>query len=187
MIIAVTALHIACSSLTVRFDYDQEQDFSRYTSFAFYPIPEEIGADSSPLVIDRVKAAVIRELEAKGFSQTGTDPDLLIAIHTESRDKFSITSWGYHYAPYDTYWRGYGYWYGGGIDVHRYEEGTLVLDIVRADEDEMIWRGAASRALPATSTPEEIDDLVDRAVTGILENFPPPKKIGTRKPGSIPR
>lgn len=177
IVIAVSVLFLmSCSPLTVRFDYDQKRDFSRFTSFDFYSIPKEIGADSSPLVINRIKASVTRELESKGYSRSGTAPDLLVAIHTESRDRFNITHWGYHYAPYDDYLRGYGYWSGGGIDVHQYEEGTLILDFVQADEDEMIWRGAASRALPPRSTPEDLDRLVDLAVTGILENFPPPRK-----------
>jgi hypothetical protein len=174
VITVVIVFFINCSSYTVRFDYDQEQDFSMFKSFDFYPIPKEIGADSNPMVVNRIKEAVIRELEPKGFSQADTDPDLFIAIHTESKDKFNITHWGYHYAPYDYYWRGYGYWYGGGIDVHPYEEGTLILDFVRADEEEMIWRGEASRALPSRSTPEEVDRLVNQAVARILENFPPP-------------
>jgi hypothetical protein len=165
-----------CSSTSVRFDYDRQQDFSRFKTFDFYPIPKEIGPDANPLVVKRIKDAVIRELAHKGFAQAETNPDLLIAIHTESQDRFNVTDWGYHYAPYDYYWRDYGYWYDGGIDVHQYEEGTLTLDFVSVDNDEMVWRGVASRALPYQSTSEQIDKLVKQAVSKILENFPPPKK-----------
>lgn len=165
-----------CSSTSVRFDYDRQQDFSQFKTFDFYPIPKEIGPDINPLVVKRVQDAVIRELAHKGLSQTDVDPDLRIAIHTESKDKFNVTNWGYHYAPYDYYWRGYGYWYGGGVDVQQYEEGTLMLDFVRADEDEMVWRGVASRALPSQSTPEQTDALVKLVVSEILVNFPPQKK-----------
>jgi hypothetical protein len=116
--------------------------------------------------------AVTRELEAKGLVPDSEAPDLQIAIHTERRDQFSIIDWGYHYAPYDAYHRGDRYWYGSGIDVLEYEEGSLILDVVRADEDELIWRGVYSEALPLNMTSDKITKLVDQAVARILANFP---------------
>lgn len=166
---------VGCSSYTVMFDYDRQEDFSQYRSFDFLPAPSDVRPESSNLVLNRVTAAVTRELEAKGLKQSSSSPDILIAIHTESQDKFNVTDWGYHYAPYDYYWRGDSYWSGGGIDVHQYEEGTLILDMVRADEKEMIWRGAASKALPYNPTPDKIDKIVNEAVSKILENYPPNK------------
>ena len=165
-----------CSSLTVMFDYDQQEDFSKYHSFDFLPLPQDIKQATSDLVIKRIIAATTRHMQAKGFEFTTNSPDLLIAIHTEAKDKFNVTNWGYHYAPYDIYWRGHGYWYGSGIDVQQYEEGTLILDLVRADENEMIWRGAASRALPLNPSPDKLDKIVNEAVAKILENFPPTKE-----------
>ena len=176
VIAAMIVLLVGCSSTSVRFDYDRQQDFSRFKTFDFYPIPKEIGPHTNPLVVKRVQDAVSRELAHKGIARNEINPDLRIAIHTESKDKFNVTQWGYHYAPYDYYWRGYGYWYGGGIDVQQYEEGTLILDFVRVDEDEMVWRGVATRALPPQSTAEQTDAMVKQAVSRILENFPPLKK-----------
>ena len=144
-------------------------------TFDFLPIPHDIQQQSNELVIRRVQTAVIRELAAKGLKHETGNPDMLIAIHTEAKDKFNVTDWGYRYAPYDYYWRGYGYWYGGGIDAYEYEEGTLILDMVRTDEKEMIWRGAASKALPYNLTPDKIDRIVNETVSKILENFPPIK------------
>ncbi|NOR14470.1 MAG: DUF4136 domain-containing protein [Candidatus Aminicenantes bacterium] len=173
LLMAMVLLMASCSSLTVMFDYDRQEDFSQYRSFDFLPLPKDIRQETSDLVIKRIFAATTRHLQAKGFEFTTSNPDLLIAIHVESKDKFNVTNWGYHYAPYDFYWRGHGYWHGGGIDVQQYEEGTLILDMVRADEKEMIWRGAASRALPLNPSPDKLDKIVNEAVAKILENFPP--------------
>jgi len=175
-LIALSALILVlagCSSYTVLFDYDRQEDFSQYRSFDFLPAPSDIRPETSSLVTNRIIAAVTRELEGKGLKQSANSPDILIAIHTESQEKFNVTDWGYHYAPYDYYWRGDSYWSGGGIDVHQYEEGTLILDMVRADEKEMIWRGAASRALPYNPNPDKIDKIINEAVEKILENYPP--------------
>ena len=64
-----------CSSTSVRFDYDRQQDFSRFKTFDFYPIPKEIGPDTNPLVIKRIQDAVIRELAHKGLSRSEDQPD----------------------------------------------------------------------------------------------------------------
>jgi hypothetical protein len=176
LLAALVMLTARCSSsLTVLYDYDRQEDFSQYHSFDFLPQPKDIQQETSDLVIKRIIASTTRQLEAKGLKLTKSKPDLLIAIHTEAKDKFNVTNWGYHYAPYDIYWRGYGYWHGGGIDVQQYEEGTLILDVIRADEKEMIWRGAASRALPQSPSPNKLDKIVNEAVAKILENFPPIK------------
>ncbi len=167
---------VNCSAYVAQFDYDRNEDFSAYTTYDFYPLPQAVSAEADSRVIQRVKEALTRELKAKGFSRSTEDPDLLIAIHTQTKEKINITNWGYTYAPYDYYWRGDDYWHGEGIDEYQYEEGSLMLDMVRADEDEMIWRGLYSRALPLKLTPEKIDKLVDHAVATILESFPPQQK-----------
>jgi hypothetical protein len=169
----LVVLVTGCSSYTVMFDYDRQEDFSQYQTFDFLPAPQAIQQETSDLVIKRIQRATIQELEAKGYTFSSDRPDLLIAIHTEAKDRFNVTDWGYHYAPYDYYWRGHGYWFGGGIDVYEYEEGTLILDMIRADEKEMIWRGAASQVLPYNPTADKIDKIVNEAVAKIMENFPP--------------
>lgn len=162
----------SCSSYDVRFDYDRQEDFSIFKTFDFMPIPEELRAESNDLIINRIKSAVTREMTAKGFQHSDSS-DLLVAIHTEDKDKFDVTEWGYHYAPYDYYWRDYGYWGGRNIDLIEYEEGTLTIDIIKADEREMIWRGAVTKALPARTSQDKIDQIINTAVKRILENFPP--------------
>jgi hypothetical protein len=159
------------------FDFDQHEDFSRYRSFGFYALPEELASEESSQHFDGLRSAVVRELQAKGFTwMEGEGADLLIAIHTEPRQKFNITLWGYHYAPYDYYWRNDEYWRGGGIDEHTYPRGTLILDFVRADEEELIWRGVRPDALPLGEEGAKLTKTLSRSVSEILKNFPPSKR-----------
>jgi hypothetical protein len=60
------------------------------------------------------------------------------------------------------------------VDVRQYEEGSLIIDIVDNAEDELVWRGVASKSLPSNPTPEKIDKIIDQVVTKAMENFPPP-------------
>lgn len=167
---------LSCSTHPrILFDYDQHEDFSRYRSFRFYSLPSQLASEEGARYFDALKSAVMRELQARGFTwvEDGAEKaDLLIAIHTEPRQKFSVTLWGYHYAPYDYYWRSDEYWKGGGIDEHAYPRGTLILDFIRADEEELIWRGVNPECLPAKGSGARLDDILNRAVSEILKTFP---------------
>ena len=59
------------------------------------------------------------------------------------------------------------------MDVHQYEEGTLILDFVDADAKELIWRGTATKALDSNPTPEKIEKNIGNVVAKILAKFPP--------------
>lgn len=164
-------VYTGCSSVNVRFDYERGVDFSKFKTFDFIDTPRDI--ETNELELKRIANAITKEMNSKGYTQSADNPDLLIAVHTYVKDKINVTNWGYSYADY--YW--YGYWgpgpYGRAT-VQQYEEGTLVIDIVDNAEDELIWRGAASRALPGRPTPEKLDQIIDEVITKTLANYPPP-------------
>ena len=70
---------------------------------------------------------------------------------------------------------GYGYSYYGGGPGHNgtgtpYTKGTLVIDILDAKTDELVWRGSAvNRMSDPTYDAKEINKVVEK----ILEEFPP--------------
>ena len=73
-------------------------------------------------------------------------PDFRVAVHFGSREKVQVTDWGYGYAPSRRY---YG---GGGVDVYTYTEGTLILDVVDATSEQLLWRGSATGAVSRSKT-----------------------------------
>jgi hypothetical protein len=170
LIVALISLSVSCSSITTQYDYERGEDFSRFKTFSFIPVPPELGKNQ--LVMKRIDQAIIKNLATKGLTQTDSNPDLLIAIHTDVKDKVNVTSYGYAYAPYYSF----GYWgpgIRGGTDVRQYEEGTLIIDMVDAQQKEMVWRGMASKALPSAPTPEKIDKIIDDVVSKIFNKYPP--------------
>lgn len=167
--LGVLLVFASCSSTRVRFDYERGVSFSQFRTFDFYEVPR--GVDADRLVLKRIDESIARELTAKGLTQTSDNPDLLVAVHTQSKDKINVTNWGYSFADY--YY--FGYWGMGPTQttVHQYEEGTLVIDLVDNADDELIWRGVASRALPSNPTTEAIDRIIDEVVSKTLANYPP--------------
>ena len=160
---------VSCSTTyNVKYDYDQQTNFSDLNTFDWMHVPEKASIDS--LVIQRVKNAVNAELKAKGLMMTSNNPDFLIAEHLGTEDKVQVTDWGYGYGH-----RGYGGggWGPGGVSTYQYEEGSLILDFVDAKSKKLIWRGVVKAEVQNADTPEKIDTLINDAVREILKKYPP--------------
>jgi len=168
------ALMSACSSsISYNYDWDRDEDLTKYSSYSWMAIPPPAPGDSqqarerNDLLDKRIRTAVNAQLEARGHKQDETSPSFLVVYHVGSEDKVSVTDWGYRYGPGP-----WGY-YGRDIDVRQYTQGTLVIDFIDASSTQLFWRGEASKAIDQNMTQEEIDQVINEAVTGILRNWPP--------------
>ena len=175
LICCLLIISVSCSSIKVHFDYDRKEDFSQFRTYNFIPLPDTLSTEVNSMAVRRIEEAIALALGDKGFNRTEVGPDFLVAIHLESKDKFDVQNWGYTYAPYDLYYRGAGYWGTGGISVHKYQQGTLIIDVVKTADKELVWRGVGTKALSPNPTPTTIDRNVNQVVSKILGNFPPKK------------
>lgn len=91
-----------------------------------------------------------RDLEAKGLTSKTDKPDLLIWIG------YGLNSPGYGY----DYGCGYGY---------RYELRILTLNVSRANDNVLIWRGMATGSIRTDAASADLKKTVE----GIMVNFPP--------------
>ena len=185
MILSALLWLSGCSTLTVSYDYNQKVDFSKFKTYDWIPFPKDMPASE----LDRARfiAAVEKNLKSKGITQNSSNPDFLIATHFGTESKIDITNWGYTYAP-NTYYTGHGYghhgygydYYGGGytttggVSIYEYEQGTLILDFVKTDSKQLIWRATAKAVISPASTPEKQTEKINNAVKEILSSFPPP-------------
>ena len=162
--------------MKVQFDYVKDGNFSQLSTFDFMTVRFRMDDQANKKqLFEEIKKAVTTQMQEKGFKKTSENPDLLIAIHGyRTGTAEGITDLGYRYATYTRYWRGDKYW-GDGTSIEQFDfrEGILVIDFVEAKSNEMIWRGAATRALPPQPETEKIKIIAMEAVTKILQNFPP--------------
>lgn len=185
MTTAIVSLWLAgCSSLSVNYDYNQQVDFTNYKTYDWLPFPKDLEADE--LNRTRFITAVENNLASKGITQNASKPDFEIATHFGKETKIDITNWGYGYAP-NSFYSGYGYRYPGrygyapgyattgGVSTYEYEQGTLILDFVDANTDQLIWRATAKAIVSPASTPEKQTKKINDAVKEILAGFPPEK------------
>lgn len=176
-----------CSSMQVSWDYDADADFSGLHTYNWLPAPKVKSGDPkvqyNSLLESRVKTAVEEQLSQKEFERVEDAPDFLVTYHAAVNDKVSVTylndlygygsSWstGYHYRRHVG-----GYTARSSeVLVSEYQLGTLIIDIVRADSKQLIWRGSASDEVQPDNSPEVRVKRIREAVQKILEQFPPPK------------
>ncbi|HEU0152926.1 MAG TPA: DUF4136 domain-containing protein [Arenimonas sp.] len=156
-------------------DADPSADFGNYRSFAFYsPLAVETDDYSTPSS-SRMKAAVRRELESRGYVYDEASPDLMVNINAyvdERTDVYSTpqveTALYYSYRA-----RSYvavPYW-TNRTDVYRYTEGTLNVDLVDAREKALVWEGVAVGRMSRLK-PAERAARIDSTIAEIFAEYP---------------
>lgn len=169
--VALLALAAAgCATMNVNSYVDRDVDFMRYRTFDWGPADElptgDPRLDKNPLFQDYMQGAVERQLAAKGLTRpaSGT-PDLLIHYHANISRRIDVNRVD----------RDRGYCYDGNCQVRvvDFEAGTLVLDMVDARTDRVIWRGWAQHSVAdMLDDPDTMADKVNEAVGRMLERLP---------------
>lgn len=162
----------SCSSLRITSDYDAEVDFSKYRTFAFSK--KEIDkADASDLDKKRILKAIERELLAKGFTKSNT-PDILIGIFTKSQQQVNVNNMGWGWGL--GWGWGWNPWMFGGmnnnININQVTEGTLFIDFIDRESDQLVWQGIGRGALRLQSMKQKTE-RIQQFVKGILSRYPP--------------
>jgi len=60
--------------------------------------------------------------------------------------------------------------------AREYEVGTLIIDIVDRESNQLVWRGAKEGRLKKNQSPEKREASINKTVSEILSNFPPQKQ-----------
>ena len=170
-IIAVTLPALGCATtMTVSSHAERGLDFSAYRSFDWGPadaLPTgDPRLDQNPFFKDHVQGAVQQQLAARGveLSSSGT-PDLLIHYHANIRRRIDVNRVD----------RTYGYCSAGDCpaETNEFEAGTLVLDIIDARTNRLIWRGWAQNSVEdMLDDPDRMARTIDAAVRRMLERLP---------------
>ena len=135
-------------------------------SFSWLPAP----GDAASLTEQRVKAATIQQLQAKGYTEVADRPDCRITYHFASSEqrKKSGPSVGVGAG-------GGSGGIGGGIGISlpigrkNTQAGTLTLDVIDAARNAQVWSGAVDTETAAAELTEaEAKDIVQK----VLAEYP---------------
>lgn len=162
------AILSSCSSVKVVSDYDTQVDFSTYKTFAFYKKGID-KASVSDLDKKRIMRAIENELNKKGLVKS-VNPDMLVSIFTKSREKVNVTdnNFGFGFG-----W-GYNPWFFGNsnFNINQYTEGTLFIDFIDKNNNELIWQGIGSGAMKMSNIDKK-EERIKEFVSKIISAYPP--------------
>ena len=166
---ALPLLFMVGCDVSTQVDYDKDADFSAIQSYAW------VGREHpeiSDLDHRRILSTVDANLAKKGLKKVESDPDVYLTYFADDEQQTVV----------NTTHHGYGYgagWYrGGGMGmssstshVSNYTKGTLVIDIYKAKEKELIWRGAVTGTV--SEDPKKNVQKYTKGLAKLFEKYPP--------------
>lgn len=163
----LSATLAGCATMTVSSHIERGVDFSEYVTYDWgardnFPVGDP-RLDNNPFFRDYLEGAIEKRMAAKGYERavTGT-PDLLLHYHASVNQKVDVyegdRSHGYH--PLDS-------------RVVEFEQGTLVVDVVDAKTDKVIWRGWAQDTMTGVIDNQwRLEQQVEAGVTKMMMLLP---------------
>ena len=157
----------AAFAQTVKTDYDKKTDFHKYKSFAFRK-----GTDApTPFAQQRIEGAIATQLKARGLG-AGETADLLVYTHTQLSKEKRMDDSSFGYGGYAG-WSGWGGAYGtSSVTVTDIPMGTVVVDLVDAASNALIWRGVATDTLLTNPTPEKSEKRINKGIGKLFRGYP---------------
>jgi hypothetical protein len=171
----------ACSP-TVYTDAAPDADFSAYGTYAYLPSGEN--NESQTVYTQKIINEVDQEMAARGYELDNESPDLLVNVKTmyeeeEDLQRVPVAN------TYDYYTPGFytpttlsPYYYTGYATVPRvtgtgireidYTEGTFVVDVIDASENQIVWRGWSETPVD----PENLDNSIREYIDNIYGEYP---------------
>lgn len=183
---AVLLLH-GCASLSVNSYSDTSRQWPSERSYEWAPAESlstgDARLDNNPFFDRQVRAAVERELSGRGFQKAddGRAP-LLLHYHASFGQEIDLRNVNEEY----------GYCEREECGPVVYEAGTLVIDVVDAGTNALLWRGWARGNFEADiDSQERMERRVDDAVRRIFARLPaaagaPPAGARPGAPAMIP-
>jgi hypothetical protein len=165
--LALAGLMVAtrATAQEVSWDYAKGTDFTRFKTYAWtdgHPLPD-------PLIDQRIVGAIEAQLGAKGFTKVAAigEPDALVAYHAGISTDHEISELG----------SGWGGFHFGGtwsrrIQVQKIMVGTVVVDLIDAKANTIVWRGTVSRSIDPDAKPQERDKQVTKAMKKLFTHYP---------------
>ena len=157
---------IACSSMSVSYDFDPDIDFQQYKTYRWMRTTSaRLGVQKNSLADKRIRYHASFHIDQTGLKAAEGETDLLVVYYVATQNQYNVTAVGYSYGSR---------WGTSAVAVSTYKQGTVILDFVDRDKQELVWRGVASDDFNHNASKEEIDAKLDNMFYNMVLNYPPP-------------
>ena len=171
MMMAAAVLAAAgCATMGAGSHVESGLDFSRLRTYEWgspdaFPIGDP-RLDKNSIFLDHLQGAVEKQLAAHGYERVVTGrPQLLIHFHASVSKRLDVNVADARY--------GYCLDQGCRAGVAEYEAGTLIVDVIDARTNRLIWRGWAQDSVDGVlEDRDRMVRLVDTGVSRMFASFP---------------
>jgi hypothetical protein len=167
-------IQMATAQVKTTYDYDGSVDFSQYKTFKF--TEDALNYEMQQLNRNRLIEAIREQLISKGF-QESQDADVLLNFYINAHQEQRQTANTNYYGAGGRY----AYRWGGGfstttIDVESYIAGTVFIDLIDAERNELVWQGRGAGTFQENISPEKREKRINKGVAKIFKKYPPKEK-----------
>ncbi|TXK48721.1 DUF4136 domain-containing protein [Pontibacter qinzhouensis] len=173
-LLAIGLMLVAAGCSPVRVVKTEAADnfrLAQYQTFNFY----EMEASGNALAAYRQQMTFIQEemtraLEQRGLRQVDQDPDLRINLGVVVQEEVQTRETNLLTDP-PTYFGQRRYtWRSEEVEVGRYNEGTLSVDLVNNSRNELVWQGIAEAVVPKNAA--TLRERITKGVQKLVKRIP---------------
>lgn len=168
---------VGCSSNNASFDYRTDYDFSKLETFTLLPVDETVYSNPkiSQIEVKRIGNLLVKELGKRYRVAEKAQANFLVRYFIVVEERMKVDTYN---ASFGMYRGGYGYHYGiqsPEVKNTYYQQGSIIVDILDAQTNDVVWRGSTEGRIKKNTTPIERDERVTRYLALLFEDFPPKK------------
>ena len=156
----------------VKTDFDPTAHFEKYQTFAWRSPKNTNTIVQNSLLDQRLRNNVTKQMMDRGMREDPRKPDVYLVYHANAQPRREVSyygggwGWGWH-RPY----------WGGPATVYTYVAGSVVLDMVDAHTNQLVWRAYM------TNTGSHLADVqsdkhIHKMVSDAFKKYP----VHVRKP-----
>jgi hypothetical protein len=145
---------------------DPQARFDRYDTFTFHqPLGTDREDGTVTILSQALRQAARAELESLGYRYVDGAADLEVNFFVETREVLESRrpSIG---VSYGVFHRNYGVWADYGTDLRQVTEGSLHVDVVDVEREQLVWEAVVRERLVDSGfvfDPEEVEQAVSQA------------------------
>lgn len=162
----------ACTSVKV-LNTKAADDFnlSDYQTFDFYEVRtsgDTLG-EAFEERVELLKNEIARELNEMGLTRQPSNPDLMVNLGIVIEEKVQTRQTHIREAPIYIGQRRYS-WKSEEVEVGRYRKGTVSVDLVDPEQNELVWKGVAGGVIPRSN--RKLERTIQEGVEELFSQIP---------------
>jgi hypothetical protein len=156
----------ACATMQVSSFVERGADVTKYHTYNWAPPKAQATGDprldNNEFFANRIHTAVEEHLNGRGFEKATTGPDLVVHYYASVSQEINLNGSNEAYAMCQD-----------DCEPYVYDAGTIVVDLVDARTNRLVWRGWAEGSIDgAIDNQTVLERQVDDAVARIIARLP---------------